>query len=225
MTKLDAAAHHTRARDAFHAFVDHPAFSCLAARGVVNSGGSEVRAYGAMGSKRSTRSLARNLGAFVDESDTDDHSLRSFVAVFSGSHFADELAFERDLWRQLQALHEHDPDADAWAPGVSDDPDDPQFAFSFRKTAWFVIGLHPNASRIARRFQWPALVFNPRAQFDNLRATGRFEPLRGKVREREIALQGSLNPNLADFGERSEARQYSGRVAEDSWRCPFHRST
>jgi FPC/CPF motif-containing protein YcgG len=45
------------------------------------------------------------------------------------------------------------------------------------------------------------------------------------VREREIALQGSLNPNLADFGERSEARQYSGRAVEDQWRCPFHRRT
>ena len=50
--------------------------------------------------------------------------------------------------------------------------------------------------------------------------------LRGRaflVRERDIALQGSANPNLADFGERSEARQYSGRVTEPAWRCPFHR--
>jgi len=37
-------------------------------------------------------------------------------------------------------------------------------------------------------------------------------------------VQGSLNPNLADFGERSEARQYSGREVEEHWRCPFHRA-
>jgi FPC/CPF motif-containing protein YcgG len=37
-------------------------------------------------------------------------------------------------------------------------------------------------------------------------------------------VQGTLNPNLADFGERSESRQYSGREVEEGWRCPFHRS-
>ena len=211
-------------RDAFHAFVGDPAFSCLAAKGVVNANGADVRSYGEMGSKRSTISLARDLHAFADTANVEEESLRAFVAVFSAGVATDELTFERDLWRQLQALHERDPDAGEWAPGVSDDTEDPQFAFSFRKSAWFVIGLHPNASRVARRFRWPALVFNPRIQFDRLRATGRFERLRGKVREREIALQGTLNPNLADFGHRSEARQYSGRAVEDAWRCPFHRA-
>lgn len=87
----------------------------------------------------------------------------------------------------------------------------------------FVVGLHPASSRLSRRFQWPTLVFNPRSQFERLRETGRFERLRGAVREREIALQGTLNPNLADFGEQSEARQYSGRATEQEWQCPFHR--
>jgi hypothetical protein len=27
---------------------------------------------------------------------------------------------------------------------------------------------------------------------------------------------------LARHGELSEARQYSGRVVEEGWRCPFH---
>jgi len=42
------------------------------------------------------------------------------------------------------------------------------------------------------------------------------------IRDRERNLQGNLNPNLADFGTRSEARQYSGRPVEEEWRCPFH---
>jgi FPC/CPF motif-containing protein YcgG len=42
------------------------------------------------------------------------------------------------------------------------------------------------------------------------------------IRNRERNLQGNLNPNLADFGTRSEARQYSGRPVEEGWRCPFH---
>jgi FPC/CPF motif-containing protein YcgG len=66
-------------------------------------------------------------------------------------------------------------------------------------------------------------VFNPRAQFERLRAEGTFERLRTVVRERDLEVQGSLNPNLADFGEQSEARQYSGRATEPQWRCPFHR--
>jgi uncharacterized protein len=67
------------------------------------------------------------------------------------------------------------------------------------------------------------LMFNPRAQFDRLKAEGRFERMRTLVRERDVQLQGSMNPNLADFGHASEARQYSGRATEAEWQCPFHR--
>ena len=97
---------------------------------------------------------------------------------------------------------------------MSDDPDDPLFSFSFGGRAFFVVGLHPHSSRMSRSFRWPALVFNPHSQFGRLRGEGRFERIQHAIREREIAVQGSLNPNLADFGERSEARQYSGRAVE-----------
>jgi FPC/CPF motif-containing protein YcgG len=148
--------------------------------------------------------------------------MRAFVAVFRGPIAADEIAFEQRLWRQLQHLHELDELGTAWDPGVSDDPESSQFSFSFGGRALFVVGMHPAASRLARRFHRPTLVFNPRAQFERLRAEGKFERLRERVRERDLALQGSLNPNLADFGEQSEARQYSGRAVEAEWRCPFH---
>ena len=36
-----------------------------------------------------------------------------------------------------------------------------------------------------------------------------------------MSLQGTINPNLADFGDASEARQYSGRAVEANWTCPF----
>ena len=134
-----------------------------------------------------------------------------------------EAEFERQLWIQLQGLHDRDDPSSLWDPAVSDDPGDPRFSFSFAGTALFVIGLHPESSRIARRFAWPALVFNPHAQFERLRREGRFDHLRDRIRARDEALQGHLNPNLADFGEQSEARQYSGRdTTKDAWRCPFH---
>jgi FPC/CPF motif-containing protein YcgG len=68
-------------------------------------------------------------------------------------------------------------------------------------------------------------VFNPHAQFERLRSAGHFERLQRAIRDREMALQGSLNPNLADFGELSEARQYSGRPTESEWRCPFSKKS
>jgi len=86
---------------------------------------------------------------------------------------------------------------------------------------FFVIGLHPHASRLARRFSNPALVFNSHRQFEKLREDGRYWKIQAATRSREIDLQGSINPNLADFGEESEARQYSGRMVEADWRCPF----
>ena len=209
---------------AFRAFVDDPRFPCLAGKGVVRASGYSSGTYGALGSYASTLSLAADLAKFVDEAARDEARLHAFVAVFPSSSYDDESAFERDLWIQLQRLSEQGA-ADAWDPSASDDPADSEFAFSFAGRALFVVGLHPNSSRLARRFRWPALVFNPHRQFERLRETGRFERLRAAVREREIALQGSLNPNLADFGEQSEARQYSGRAAEADWKCPFqHRA-
>jgi hypothetical protein len=207
---------------AFRAFAGDAEYPCLAGRGVVRARRATVSVYGALGSLRSTRSLSRDLGHFLMAPARRDSPLRAFVAVFPARQPCDELAFEQALWRQLQLLHGRDRTR-TWDPSVGDDPDDARFAFSFAGRALFVIGLHAASSRVARRFQWPALVFNTHEQFDRLRATGHFDRLRAMVREREVALQGALNPNLADFGERSEARQYSGRRAEADWRCPFHR--
>ncbi|MEO8334609.1 MAG: guanitoxin biosynthesis heme-dependent pre-guanitoxin N-hydroxylase GntA [bacterium] len=208
---------------AFREFVGDPKFPCLAGKGVVNSNGSEMGVYGAIGSAQSTHALSRDLGAFVRSIDAEGTALRTFVAVFPEDAVIHEGAFEDRLWAQLQRLHDTEGADAQWDAAVSDDPDDPQFSFSHAGCALFVVGLHPRSSRIARRFQWPTLVFNPRAQFERMRSDGKFERLRTLVREREIALQGTLNPNLADFGEESEARQYSGRATEQDWKCPFHR--
>jgi uncharacterized protein len=206
----------------FRAFVGNEGFPCLAGKGAVHRGDYTLAIYPALGSAAAARMLARDLGPFVKSIPDDGAGLRTFAAVFTGDVPADELEFEHRLWRQLQLLHEVDPDG-GWDPRVSADPDDAQFSFSFGGRALFVVGLHPASSRLSRRFAWPTLMFNPRAQFDRLKAEGRFERMRTLVRERDVQLQGSMNPNLADFGHASEARQYSGRATEAEWQCPFHR--
>jgi hypothetical protein len=207
-----------RVREEFRAFVFDPGFSCLGARAALRHDRHTIRAYPALGSAAATAGLARDLADFAPGAE--DTEFTTFVAVFMGAAPEGEAEFEALLWAQLQALHEADA-APAWAPAASDRPEDPRFAFSFAGTAFFVVGMHPDSSRLARRFGWPALVFNARAQFDRLRTDGRYYGLRDRIRARELALQGALNPNLADFGEASEARQYSGRAAEPEWRCPF----
>jgi FPC/CPF motif-containing protein YcgG len=87
--------------------------------------------------------------------------------------------------------------------------------------AFYVIGLHPGASRRARRFPCTALVFNLHSQFEMLRGDGRYDRLRAAITGRDIEYSGSLNPMLKPHGEASEARQYSGRVVGADWRCPF----
>jgi FPC/CPF motif-containing protein YcgG len=86
--------------------------------------------------------------------------------------------------------------------------------------AFFVVGLSPQGERWARRFPWPTLVFNAHEQFEQLRRSGQFSRIRERIRERDVELEGEANPNLADFGNHTEARQYSGREVERDWTCP-----
>ncbi len=64
-------------------------------------------------------------------------------------------------------------------------------------------------------------MFNLHAQFETLREQGKYEGMRAKILDRDLALAGSLNPMLARHGDASEARQYSGRAVDETWACPF----
>jgi FPC/CPF motif-containing protein YcgG len=147
---------------------------------------------------------------------------QSFAVVFQGPVDLDEEAFERALWDRVQSLH----DKDVWRgqtydSRVSADPGNPHFSLSFGGEAFFIVGLHPKASRPARRFEQPTLVFNLHDQFERLREAGKYEGLREKILVRDDHLAGSRNPMLARHGEISEARQYSGRVVGEDWEPPF----
>ena len=148
--------------------------------------------------------------------------LRSLAVVFEGPRDLDEERFETAMWKRLQSL----ADKDNWRGqlydhSVSADTGDPHFSLSFGGAAFFVVGLHPHASRPARRLPRPTLVFNLHDQFKRLREEGRYERMRETIIKRDAALAGTVNPMLTRHGEASEARQYSGRAVGEDWRCPF----
>jgi FPC/CPF motif-containing protein YcgG len=150
-----------------------------------------------------------------------DHVFHSLVVHFPRTPALDEVEFERHLFARLQGIHEVDRQRFAWDSSVSSDPRDDKFSMSVGGQSFYVIGLHPGASRAARRLAHPAMVFNLHAQFEYLRQQGRYDRLREAIIERDVELNGSANPMLAVHGESSEALQYSGRHIEGAWECPF----
>ena len=209
----------------FLAFVDAPTFPCVGSKAALAKGAIRTHVFGRLGNRDNDAPILDALGTFataIDAIAPDDRTVHSFVALFEGPQDTDEQRFEALLWSQLQRLHDLDVRrGTSWAADVSRDPDDPHFSLSLAGHPFFVIGLHPGASRLARRFAWPAMVFNSHRQFEQLRADGRYQKMQAATRERDTTLQGGINPNLADFGAAAETRQYSGRAAEPGWTCPF----
>jgi hypothetical protein len=195
-----------------------PEYPCLGARSVVKRERATVVLHDDLEDPRAAEALLDQLRGFATDVDPDEGFV-SFIAGFRGPHVRDEQHFEQMLWDLLQRLH--DEDDEPWAPEVSANPQDPHFAFSVGGTAFFIVGLHPQASREARRMPLPILVFNLHEQFEELRANGGFERMRDAIRRRDEQLQGSINPMVSDHRESSEARQYSGRELEDDWVAPF----
>lgn len=205
---------------AFRDFILDARYPCVGAKAAINRDSYRFEGYAKLGSPEATKRLGADLSSFVAGLGSGDE-FQTFVAAFALDRDCDERGFERALWDQLSALRALDAPLHAWDPMVSENPDDPRFAFSFAGTALFVVGMHQRSSRFSRQFGWPALVFNPRRQFEALRDAGRWDRFAATVRDRELAWQGTLNPNLAEHGTTSEARQYAGRAVEDDWRCPF----
>lgn len=209
------------AHEAFREFVLGSRFSCLAGRSAVRRETYRIGAYERFDDPDVTEGLARDLFAFAGERAGFGSDFTTFVAFFRRARAFTEADFERRLWSQLQRLHDCDVNFHAWDPRVDEDPSSSSFSFSFAGQAFFVVGLHAQASRSSRRFLWTTLVFNAHEQFEHLKASGSFHRLQGAIRKRELAIDGSINPNLAPFGSASEARQYSGRHVPEGWRCPF----
>lgn len=203
---------------ALELMVTHAEFPCLGAKSVFRRGSVAHAVLDDMTDPDVPGQLLERLETFARAIEGES-GFHSFIATFRGPLPSDESAFESALFGLLQRLH--DADDSSWADGVGSDPNDPHFAFSAGGTAYFIVGLHPAASRVARRAPLPTLVFNPHAQFEELRTEGRFDGMRTTIRRRDEDLQGFVNPMVADHGDSSEAMQYSGRHHQAGWEPPL----
>jgi uncharacterized protein len=206
----------------FREFVEHAAFPCVGAKSALARGTLKIVIARDIESAWNDVQIHGELLEWAFDYRRDPKGLRSLAVVFEETPDLSERDFEARMWERLQSL----ADKDAWRgqhydPDVSPDPGSPHFSLSFGGEAFFVVGLHPSASRPARRFEHPVLVFNLHDQFERLREEGRYERMREAIITRDISLAGSPNPMLKRHGEASEAAQYSGRAVDGEWQCPF----
>lgn len=204
----------------YHNFIienDHP---CLMAQSVFKTDEVEIHSYQELGSREAAEQLLENIKQYLDTYDFESNSFKTLMAIFPEDEIATEKEFERKLWQQLRHLYAIDDQP--WDEDVAKDPNSGNFSFSIAGSAFFIVGMHPKSSRLARRSPHPCLTFNLHWQFEKLRQMGTFEQVRDKIRARDEALQGDVNPVVKDHGEESEAKQYSGRKVEENWKCPFH---
>lgn len=205
-----------------HAHIADRGFPCVGAKSAMNSGMLEIVPALSITSAWDDVAIHQALLEWSRRYASNGEGLRSLAVVFSGPDDLDEPAFEAALWERIQSLSDKDEwRGQSYDETVSSDPSDPHFSLSFGGQAYFVVGMHPKASRAARRSQHPTMVFNLHDQFENLRREQRYEKLRSAILARDVKLDGSINPMLARHGDVSEARQYSGRAVNDDWQCPF----
>ncbi|MBU2929423.1 guanitoxin biosynthesis heme-dependent pre-guanitoxin N-hydroxylase GntA [Winogradskyella psychrotolerans] len=209
--------------EAYKDFILTQKHPCVMAKTLFMTNNYHLNVYRSSTKTEDLGDLLKDLEAFIDQYDFDSNSFESFLAVFPSEHYDSELDFENQLWQTLQQLHELD-DCE-WDASVSDDPEDPTFSFSLKGHAFYIVGLHPNSSRLARQSPYPTIVFNLHTQFEQLRAMGSYKKVKKRIRKRDKKLQGHINPVLKDFGKDSETKQYSGRAVDSRWKCPFHKTT
>lgn len=206
--------------DDFHDFIIENNHPCVMANTIFSMNDYTLNHYEELGTKTTASLLLSDLKNYLEGYDFTDNKFQTFIAVFPNTEVVSEIEFENLLWRQLQFIHEMD--TKAWDHRVSKDPENDNFSFSIAGRAFYIVGMHPKSSRKARRAPFTTLVFNLHWQFEKLREMGAYHKVRDKIRDRDVELQGNINPMLEDFGETSEAKQYSGRKVGSEWKCPFH---
>jgi uncharacterized protein len=204
----------------YHEFLGNKEFPCVGAKAALAKEQVSVYVADHIGCPYQDREILEFLYSFLESYASDTLYITAAV-VFEHPENISEDEFDKFFWTRLQNLANLDAEKFGYDPLVARDPEDTAFSFSLHGQAFYIVGLHPNNSRKARQFSNPAIVFNPHAQFDHLKAIRKYEGLKHAIRTRDLNYSGSVNPMLADFGESSEATQYTGMQYDRNWKCPF----
>lgn len=210
--------------DIIHEFIDHvndKEFPCVAAKAALASDQIKYMVAGHMACPQQDKAIMHFMYDFVDDFRKQDSLYHSAAIIFKQPLELNEKMFDQLLWLRLQALSDMDAVNFDYDDRVDHDPNSPEFSYSLKEEAFFIIGMHSSSSRNARQFKYPAMIFNPHSQFEELRQNGKYEPMQKAIRNRDTLYSGSINPMLSDFGESSEAFQYSGRKYNEQWKCPL----
>lgn len=207
--------------DNYLAYLKNKEFPCIAAKAALAKQQIKCFVAGHMACPKDDMLILNFLYQFVDDYRNSKDFYHSAAVIFTLPVEMNEELFDNLLWQRLQALSNLDANNFSFDSRVNNSPSSPNFSFSIKEEAFYIIGLHAGSSRLSRQFAYPTLVFNPHAQFEELREIAKYETMKSTVRKRDIAYSGSVNPMLEDFGKSSEVYQYSGRKYDDTWQCPL----
>jgi len=205
----------------FIQFIRNKDFPCVGAKSALAKNQLKFLVARHMACPASDKDILTFLYDFVDRYREKGGHFHSAVVIFSGPTNMTEAVFEEFLWKRLQAISDMDAANYRYDARVSADPSSPEFSYSVKEEAFFIVGMHPASSRESRRFSYPALIFNPHAQFESMKKTNKYESIKEVVRKKDIAFSGSVNPMLSDYRESPETQQYSGKNYELPWKCPL----
>lgn len=177
--------------------------------------------YEGFGTGLHSRRLAENLIQFKKTQASKQIPYLTYMALFPNDTSKCEQTFEENMWKELSAMWDHPSVAGSWDPNFSESPEDQNFCFSLDGSAFFVVGLHSQSSRLSRRLPFNALIFNLYSQFTALMEKGTYEEMVRINRQRDEKFQGSVNPMAEKYNDIWEAIQFSGKENGPQWRCPF----
>jgi uncharacterized protein len=205
----------------FYGFVNQADFPCVIAKNLANKKNMYTMVAGHLACPHTDQAILDFIYNFIKHFRNKEKQFSSAAIIFTNAPLAEE-EFELFFWQRLKALRNKDAIKFQYDARVSNDPASPEYSFSLGEEAFFVLALHPASSRKSRRFKYPVLIFNPHAQFEDMKKSGTYEKVKSIVRKRDFILSGSLNPMLTDFGNASEALQYSGKIYDQELKCPVH---
>ena len=208
--------------DEFRDYINDKSFPCVGAKSSLAQSNLDFYFAESILDSAYDNNLYSSLKNFGQKLDLNGIALQSYVLIFSDEQPFSEKDFESLLWKKLQSLHDIDIAKGVdWSEDCESLPESSKFSMSVAGYSFFIIGIHSGASRSARKFKYPVMVFNSHAQFETLRKNGKYKKLQKVIRKKDLEINDSINPMVKNFGDSSEANQYSGRYVDDNWKCPL----